>query len=338
MVKTQLECLGFLPSDKKSLFHPTELSLSLSTLEGLTPISNTSVSLYPCPSHSVFRIHINKLLHPPRNPSILPVAQSRPKFLHVSGCVSWIPETHQLLGCTDPQIPPYPAVSRHPELDFTLFSGVSPFYQDLGGMHISPCISEKTADRVLDALALARPPPPWNAPEILKDDLSGRAVPDAFQYTLGSHDGLARLDHDRFNKRCAGAVDDMVNMLVNKRPKREGLPAPAGRTSATLLAKSPNPFAKPIGSRFPKGKPTKSTNHRRPSPHADPYKMTGISSKSWQLKSSRPVPDGKLLKPITALEAPVLPKEHFPRPIKLLRPTSKTKTDVVLKQTKLSFP
>lgn len=298
----QLGPLSFSSSHKKGLFYPAPLSISLHALESIAAASTPTVALYSSPLQSTFRIHIDKLFHHSRD-TCADAPQSHP---HIDNSTLLHP------------------VKQSPR--------VSPFYQNAAFTRPPLAQHDFAPDGDPDPLAVVRPPPSWNTLQSEKPCTTTSKQRTDFE----SPKDLPQFAHRRFNKRTSGAVNDMVNMLANKRQRRQVASAPP-RAVSGMSTTSRNPFTKRVVSVFSNTEPALDDVSNPPLQHEDP---TGPSSatvddlpnKVRRIRVSKPEPDGKLLKPITSLKAPVLPKEYLPCPPQVVKPKAS------MKQTRLSFP
>ena len=333
-VSKQLGPLSFLPSHKKRLFHPTPLSISLDTLETIAAASTPTVALYSAPLQSTFRIHIDKPFHHSRDTC----AGAPPRrYPHISNSTSY--------SVTDS---PSTLASHSSEMHMSTFSVMpslsrstkpsisSPFYRDLTFIRPRLPRHDLSSDENPDSLAVVRPPPPWNILEREKLYTANTTTPKQ-RPVFGSPKDLPQLAHRRFSKRTSGAVSDMVNMLANKRQKCEITSAPPSVVSGMSLT-SRNPFSKRVVSVFSKTEPA---SNDAPPHKPDLIRSSGgavddLPNKVRRIRALKPEPDGRPLKPITSLKAPVLPKEYLPCPTPVTPQVKKPKAS--LKQARLSFP
>ena len=337
-VSKQLGPLSFLPSHKKRLFHPIPLSISLDTLETIAAASTPTVALYSAPLQSTFRIHIDKLFHHsrdtcagslPRRHSHIPNSTSYSIVDPSSTLASDSSEMHMSM------LPVMPSLSRSVKQP-SISPDVSPFYRDVTFTRPRLARHDLSSDGDPDSLAVVRPPPPWNTLEHEKLYAANTTTPKQ-RPVFGSPKDLSQFAHRRFNKRTSSAVSDMVNMLASKRQKCEMASAPP-RVVSGMSHESRNPFSKRVVSVFSKTEPA---SDDAPPRQPDPIGSSGdtvddLPHKARRIRVSKPEPDGKPLKPITSLKAPVLPKEYLPCPTPVTPQVKKPKAS--LKQARLSFP
>ncbi|KAI6108969.1 hypothetical protein EV401DRAFT_393060 [Pisolithus croceorrhizus] len=333
-VEKHLGTVGFQLSRSRTLFHPSKVSVSLCSLEEMAAASSPPVALYPSLPESVFRIHISKLSSsPPANP------QSKNNKRSLTSTPSLFTSSPQsavdiLNELNDFMSDPSDALT----LPFTAsdptrqrLSSPPSFYRDTGKKATRPPPRRHTLfdSAEPDSLAVVRPPPPWNILETYERPLVANTTSYRRQRDLPCFNGPARID-----KRNAGAVKDVANMLADKRLKRKHSSASPDAILG-VPTKSRNPFVRQVTSVFPESSPRVSKYPDR-SPEEPCISVVGCADptdKPEGLESSRPA---KLLKPITSLRVPVLPQECLPGLKQTCQNTPIPKP--TLKQTRLSFP
>ena len=375
-VNACLSPLGFRPSDNNSLFHPAPLSLALCSLEKVALTASDPISLYSCPSQSVFRLHIDKLNHlPAHTKKVVPVSSpstSQSTIRTISSAedtVVFIPPPRKQAknDSFPPVIPsvsvPVPASSPiDPPTHPSLVSNVSSFYENspTWNGHSRKSILPLSAQAVqssgggkLDPLAIARPPPPWKildaytSPAPLDSHVTPpcrRSASDIVENSRRARTGQAldnplQVDRHRLHKRGSDAVADMAHQFKSKRLRVESEFALAAKTRAKVAIKSHNPFARSARSVFAES----STNTyeprslvHEPSKEAEPH---------VQLRACRSLPS----KTVQQQGANVAGTLKSLKPITMLKPPilpkellpslpqHTSKTRTTLKQTRLDF-
>ncbi|KAL4067616.1 hypothetical protein J3A83DRAFT_3701019 [Scleroderma citrinum] len=234
------------------------------------------------------------------------------------------------------RLPVVPFLSRSSKLSLAIPS-VSSFYQNVGVGTSTRRPSAKyfpSFDGGPDPLAVIRPPPPWSTLESYEKPFVTNTTTPKQRPVFGSRSDLSQFAPRRFNKRTAGVVNDMVNMLANKRQKCESAPP---RVLSGMSGTSRNPFAKRTTSAFSESQDDVS---KLPGPQLDHVGSSSgandLPNEVGSIKVPKLEPNLKPLKPITSLKVPVLPKEYLPCPPKV--PPHTVKPKVALKQARLSFP
>ncbi|KIK31222.1 hypothetical protein PISMIDRAFT_137401 [Pisolithus microcarpus 441] len=329
-VEKHLGTLGFQLSRSRTFFHPSKISVSLCSLEEMAANSSPPIALYPSLPESVFRIHISKLSSsPPANP------QSTNHEHSLTSALSLFTSSLQPAAGI-PNIPNKSASvpSNAITLPFTASgppqqrpSSPPSFYRDTRKKAIRPPPRPHALfdSAEPDSLAVVRPPPPWNVLETHERPLATNTTSYRRQRNLPCFNDPARID-----KRNAGAVKDVANMVAGKQLKRKHSPASPVATLG-VPTKLRNPFARHATSVFSKSSPRVSKHPDR-SPEELCISAVGCAEPERSRSSRRTKP----LKPITSLRVPVLPKECLPELEQDCQNTPIPK--VALKQTRLSFP
>ncbi|KAI6109183.1 hypothetical protein EDD16DRAFT_47592 [Pisolithus croceorrhizus] len=293
--------------------------------------SSPPVALYPSLPESVFRIHISKLSSsPPANPQSKNNERSLTSIpsLFTSSPQSAVDTLNEFMSDPSNAIT-LPFTASDPTRQRP--SSPPSFYRGTGKKATRPPPRRHALfdSAEPDSLAVVRPPLPWNVLETYERPLATNTASYRRQRDLPCFNGPARID-----KRNAGAVKDVANMIADKRLKRKH---PSASPDAILAAptKPRNPFAREVTPVFPESSPRVSKYPDR-SPEGPCISVVGCADptdKPEGLESSRPA---KLLKPITSLRVPVLPKECLPGLKQTRQNTPIPKA--APKQTRLSFP
>ena len=332
--------------------------MAFCSLEKVALTASDPISLYSCPPHSVFRLHIDQLNHLPSQPKkgVPTTSSSTTTIRTISSAEDTVvfipPLPKQTKGPSCPPSKPsvsstVPAVPTPPPTDQPI-SNVSSFYRNAppSNKHSRKNILPLSAQAIqsseggkLDPLAIARLPPPWktldahNSPILANPPAVAESLRRTQPIVVHSLNNFLKVDRTRLHKRNSDAVADMVHQFSNKRPKIESEFALA-KTRAKAAVKSRNPFTKCARSVFAESSSINACDRPRPPVHEPPKEV----EPDVKLRTYRSLPTkmvegiSKPLKPITSIKPPILPKELLPP---LPQHAAKPRTE--MKQTRLTF-